>query len=379
LQAYLDKISCEYGNRASLFRVIYILKRLGIGRLNFDVIHVAGTNGKGSVCYKLAKAISRTKKSVALFTSPHFECFTERVQIDFVQIDKHHAFEIIKRIQGLDEKEGLGVCYFDCMCVLAFIYFQESGVSLAIIEVGIGGLHDQTNFVKPLLSIITSIGYDHQGVLGVCIEEIAEKKAGIIKDKTPVIVGPSANLKAVRAMAKKKKAPLFVIEPKQTRDEEMQALIQKAMQILELEYEPNVVKENPPFRFELVQESFVFDVAHNTDALENLYEKILALDQCKKIYTVVTMGKDKDLEGCMSIIRKHSDRVYLFHSTKDRLAKRESLAKHAPESSLFNTLVEALEDASSSDALIVCCGSAYFMSEAKDFLCRKKSPQFLYR
>ena len=372
MQKYLDKISREYGNNSSLSRVKYVLGKWGYLKHDFKVIHVAGTNGKGSVCYKLAQTLSYNKQKVGLFTSPHFKRFTERIQVDFVEISYQKAFAIIEKIQKIDQDESLGICYFDCMCILAFVYFTQEKISVAVIEAGIGGLDDQTNFVYPSVAIITSVGFDHQNLLGNSLLEIAEKKAGIIKDNIPVVIGPSANLEPIRAEAEKKGALLSIMEEKSTRDAEINAIVLRVAEILHLKKYKFLT--NPSFRFEIVKERFVFDLAHNECSLKNLLKKIALIKGSRKVYCIVSMGRDKNLQSCISLIKKSCSRVYLFHPEKGRLAPRSALAQYAPKALLFNSVSEALLHAMQEDHLVLCCGSAYFMSEAKDFVLQQKLP-----
>ena len=180
---FASKLGTENLNR--------ILDIMGHPECSYKVIHVAGTNGKGSTCSFLASILEQSGKKVGMFTSPHLMKINERIRIgqklildeDFVEI-----FQCTMQYVELAKKKGIAhPSFFEFMFLMAAIYFQKQEVDYAIFETGMGGRLDATNVVKPVLCIITSVGLDHMQFLGNTIEEIAAEKAGIIKNGVPVI------------------------------------------------------------------------------------------------------------------------------------------------------------------------------------------------
>ena len=153
----------------------------------FKSIHVAGTNGKGSVSHMLAAILQTAGYKTGLYTSPHLKDFRERIKIDGQWCDEHFVTDFTQRIQPLiDEIEP---SFFEITVAMAFDYFAKQQVDIAVIEVGLGGRFDSTNIITPELSIITNIGWDHMNMLGDTLEKIAFEKAGIIKKNIPVVIG----------------------------------------------------------------------------------------------------------------------------------------------------------------------------------------------
>ncbi|MDY3979449.1 MAG: folylpolyglutamate synthase/dihydrofolate synthase family protein [Tidjanibacter sp.] len=162
---------------------------LGNPERNFFTIHVAGTNGKGSVAHSIAAVLQSAGYCVGLFTSPHLVDFRERIRVDGEMIGEQAVTNFVARYR--DEMMRLGLSFFEMTTAMAFDYFSESDVEVAVIETGMGGRLDATNVITPILSVITNIGRDHMQFLGDTIGEIAAEKAGIIKHEVPVVVGES--------------------------------------------------------------------------------------------------------------------------------------------------------------------------------------------
>ncbi len=173
-------------------------------------IHVAGTNGKGSTSHTLAAILQSAGYRVGLFTSPHLVDFRERIRVNGQMIPRHAVTDFVKRYQ--EKKLGINPSFFELTTVMAFEYFADQEVDIAIIEVGLGGRLDSTNIITPILSIITNISLDHTSLLGNTEAEIAREKAGIIKPGVPVIIGEADNsdVKAVfQEIASQNKAPII--------------------------------------------------------------------------------------------------------------------------------------------------------------------------
>lgn len=165
-------------------------KELDNPQNDYFTIHVAGTNGKGSVAHILASILQQAGYRVGLFTSPHLTDFRERIKVDGVQISERYVVRFVE--EHREQMERLGLSFFEATTAMAFQYFAHSDVEVAVIETGLGGRLDATNIIKPILSIITNIGLEHTRYLGNTIDKIAAEKAGIIKRGVPVVVGESS-------------------------------------------------------------------------------------------------------------------------------------------------------------------------------------------
>lgn len=175
--------------KPGLDNILSFCRTLGNPHRSYRTIHVAGTNGKGSVSHTIASVLQSAGYHVGLFTSPHLLDFRERIRVDGQMIAQEDVVGFVERYRG--RMEQLGLSFFEMTAALAFKYFERCGVDVAVIEVGLGGRLDATNIITPELSVITNIGLDHTALLGNTIGEIAREKAGIIKRAVPVIIGES--------------------------------------------------------------------------------------------------------------------------------------------------------------------------------------------
>src|SRR5690606_39202795 len=170
-----------------LSNTILLETHLGNPQNNFKSIHVAGTNGKGSVSHMLASVLQEAGYKVGLYTSPHLKDFRERIKINGEMISETYVVEFVEKHKSFFENQQLS--FFEMTVGLAFDYFSIQKVDVAVIEVGMGGRLDSTNIITPILSVITNIGMDHTAFLGNTLSEIAEEKGGIIKPEVPVVIG----------------------------------------------------------------------------------------------------------------------------------------------------------------------------------------------
>lgn len=173
--------------KKSLNRTVALMEQLGNPHQRFKSIHIAGTNGKGSVAHMLAAILQAAGYKVGLHTSPHYRDFRERIKLNGQMVSKSYVQDFVNQHQGLMEQ--LQPSFFELSVGMAFCYFAEQQVNVAVVETGLGGRLDSTNVLTPLLSIITNISYDHQQFLGDTLPEIAGEKAGIIKPGVPVVIG----------------------------------------------------------------------------------------------------------------------------------------------------------------------------------------------
>ncbi len=175
--------------KPGLERITEFCRHLGNPQRNYFTIHVAGTNGKGSVSHILASVLQQAGYRVGLYTSPHLKDFRERIRVDGEMIPKQKVVNFVDR--NLRKMEELELSFFEVTTAMAFDYFAYSDVEVAVVETGLGGRLDATNIITPLLSVITNIGLDHTSLLGDTLAQIAAEKAGIIKKSIPVLVGQS--------------------------------------------------------------------------------------------------------------------------------------------------------------------------------------------
>lgn len=192
IQEWLKK-SESIPRKHGLYRMEAILETLGNPERGLKSIHIAGTNGKGSTAAMVTAFAKAHGLRVGTFTSPHMDSIRERIQIDGVPLEEEpfwQAASLVREVERRLFEEWGAFNYFEILTAMMFVVFQQEAVDLAIIEVGIGGLLDNTNVGHPLVSVITTIGLDHQDLLGSTLEEITVQKAGIIKSEQQVVVGP---------------------------------------------------------------------------------------------------------------------------------------------------------------------------------------------
>jgi len=175
--------------KPGLERITEFCRHLGNPQRNYFTIHVAGTNGKGSVAHMLASILSQAGYRTGLYTSPHLVDFRERISVDNEFIPKQKVVNFVDKHQA--KMQELDLSFFEMTTALAFDYFAQSDVEVAVIETGLGGRLDATNVIMPILSIVTNVGMEHTALLGDTIEKIASEKAGIAKKSIPLLLGES--------------------------------------------------------------------------------------------------------------------------------------------------------------------------------------------
>lgn len=206
--------STKFHIKLGLERTKQFLELLGSPQSFFPVIHIAGTNGKGSTSAMLSTILTEAGYKTGLFTSPHIFDYTERIKINNVDISKEKFSEIIEEVCELAEKNKFELTEFETLTCAMFEFFAREKVDVAVVEVGLGGRLDSTNVVeKNLCSIITSISFDHTDRLGNSIQEIGFEKAGIIKEKNPVIIHPENSARSViESFAKTKNSQVLLAD-----------------------------------------------------------------------------------------------------------------------------------------------------------------------
>ncbi len=324
-----------------------LAEKLGHPEREFPTVHIAGTNGKGTVAVKLASVLQENGYRVGLFTSPHLYTYRERIQVNGNMISEADVVSGLEKILSLKKAAK----FFEITTLLAFHYFAREEVDIAIIEAGLGGRLDATNIIDPILSIITSINIDHSSILGGTLDAIAKEKGGIIKNNTPVVLGETAARQSIFDIADEKSAPVILSR------EGSVNIARKAFKHLPFDIEiSDSLLQRPPCRFEK-RGDMLLDVAHNPAALTRLFEKITKEYRWKKIHVLLGMARDKDIEGSLEVIEKYADHIALLPSDHPRLIPRESFRVGTPM-----TFDEALDYAKKEKALPVVTGSFYIMS-----------------
>ncbi len=210
---FLDNLQGK-GIKLGLERIESFLESVGNPEKRFKSVLVAGTNGKGSTASMIERILRQAGYKTGLYTSPHLVCFNERFKINGVEIADRVLVKLVARVKGEMEKSGIELSYFEFITAVAFEYFVDSGVEIAVVEVGMGGRLDATNVVKPLVSVITNVSIEHEKFLGNTVTQIAEEKAGIIKKGVPVVTTAQdeAALKVIRRVCREKKSHLSIVQ-----------------------------------------------------------------------------------------------------------------------------------------------------------------------
>ncbi|MCX7917759.1 MAG: Mur ligase family protein, partial [bacterium] len=202
---FLDSLS-DFGIKLGLDKTIYYLEKLGKPHYKYPSILVAGTNGKGSVCKALSKILQFSGYKVGLYTSPHLIDVKERIRINEEKIKEEEFIQKIEQLRKIIEKQPyhLYPTYFEALTIIAFSYFYDKKIDILVCEVGMGGRFDATNVLPSFINVITKIGLDHMEFLGKTYREIANEKAGIIKEKT-IVLSAKQRQEAYEVIKKKAK------------------------------------------------------------------------------------------------------------------------------------------------------------------------------
>lgn len=358
-----------------------LCQALGSPEKAFSTIHVAGTNGKGSVCEKMARALQEEGYRVGLYTSPHLQSFCERIRINQEPIREEKVVSLYQKIKPFLKTRRT---FFEIATLMGFLHFKEEKVDVAVIETGLGGRLDATNVIEPLLSIITSIGYDHRHILGSSLEEIAREKGGILKSKIPAVIGPSVQLSWIESLVKEKKCPLY-----QTKrvdgsfEEENQQIARIALQLLsqmtplkKSSIEKGILAK-PFCRFEVIEEveGVILDAAHNVSALERLIESLEQSYPNRPLRFICGFCKDKEIDRCAKKILEKASFIHLVSSRYPRVASTTLLeqaftSKIVPiqsEGSMAEAIKRALKDRIAEEVIVIT-GSFYLLKDAKEVL-----------
>ena len=362
---------------------------LGNPHRNLKCIHIAGTNGKGSTAHMLASVLQTAGYTVGLYTSPHLQDFRERIKINGQPIDKETVVDFVNK--HLETLEAGNYSFFEATVGMAFSSFAHAQVDVAIIEVGLGGRLDATNIITPILSVITRISKDHQQFLGHTIEAIAGEKAGIIKEKVPVVMGQNEERVQKVILEKAKSTSSIVFFANQTEayvtdlfgdyQKENLATAYMALQALtEFDVNENHIREGLQSvtkntglqgRWQIIASSptVIADVAHNEAGIAAVMNQLKSMTY-DQLHIVFGMVEDKEFDQIQQQLPK--DATYYFCSPKVVRAKAvDQLFSEAnrfgytgkPYDSVSDALDAATSKASPSDIVFVC-GSLFVVAEA---------------
>ncbi len=341
--------------------------RLGNPQDAFPAIHIAGTNGKGSVAAKCAKILELSGYKVGLYTSPHLFSYSERISISGVPISEAEIDEGLSVLLTWEEC----VNYFEITTLLALDHFRKHRVDVAVIETGMGGKLDATNVVHPLVSVITSISKDHCSVLGETLEAIAAQKGGIIKPGASVVLGPNAQFPILFEQAKACHAPLDSVQGVFSfYDDENSAIARAAIAASGLKVSAEALeaglKIRPRCRFEQ-QGRLICDVAHNPDGFKRLQGALDLHFPGEPFRFFLGFCQDKDIRSCLELCIQKASHIYLTEARTPRRASVKTLAGILTglgyeNYSVDRTLEEAL--AESEDRLVIA-GSSYLFESLR--------------
>jgi dihydrofolate synthase / folylpolyglutamate synthase len=376
--------------KPGLENTLALLQQAGNPEKNLRFIHIAGTNGKGSVSHMLASIFMANGYKTGLFTSPHLHDFRERIKINGRMISEDFVVRFVEHY-----KRGwsfISPSFFEITAAMAFAAFNENKCDICIIETGLGGRLDSTNVITPHISIITNIGFDHTAFLGDTLEKIAFEKAGIIKEKVPVVIGETTpETKAVfEKIAAEKKAPVYFAPAPAWVETDLAGSFQQknastvmtAVRVLQeigftLDNEKTAeglrnVSVTTSFsgRFQKLHEcpAVIVDAAHNADGVKILFAEILQMPY-EKLHMVYGAANDKDIDKIAKLFPK--DAVYYFSEFDSKRTVKtedfEELAnRHGLQAEFFShsgdAIAAAYENAGERD-LIVVFGSFYLIQE----------------
>ncbi len=401
--------------KMDLSNTIALCTALGNPQQRFKTIHVAGTNGKGSVSHLLASIMQEAGFKTGLYTSPHLQDFRERIRINGEMIPTELVVHFTENIKPLID--SLEPSFFEVTVAMAFDHFAKEGVEVAIIETGLGGRLDSTNIIHPELSVITNIGLDHVQLLGNTLGLIAAEKAGIIKAQVPVVIGQthvetaavfenkamqleapivfadaiwktaaqsvtpaiiSIELTGINDGAKRKfnadLAGMYQADNIRTVITAIDLLIDRGWTIKEDDIVNGIAnaRKNTGLhgRWEAIKTNplLMLDVAHNTEGIKQVVQQINAV-AFEKLFIILGMSRDKDVESVIAHLPNQA--IYGFTQAQiPRALSTEELEKMATSAGLMgksypdvNTAIEDMLKMAGSKDLVLVCGSVFVVGE----------------
>jgi dihydrofolate synthase/folylpolyglutamate synthase len=401
--------------KANLDNTIALDEYLGHPHMHFKSIHVAGTNGKGSVCHMLAAIFQEAGYKTGLYTSPHMKDFRERIRINGKCIPEKDVTGFVREHKPFIEK--IKPSFFEMTVAMAFDYFRNEKVDIAVIETGLGGRLDSTNIIEPVISVITNIGLDHTNFLGNSLKKIAGEKAGIIKYRTPVVIGETQEVFPVfMKKANEMNAPLLIADRwyrvEESASESMNKQAFRVYLMDEIRFDPVVTDLSGNYQkkniatvlraidalkeagFELDDQAIlsgcrnvkkltglrgrweildtnpltICDTGHNREGMIEVVRQIKRTPH-KRLHFIFGTVSDKDPSHVLKVLPKEA--IYYFTQANiPRAMAKEELVKQASKEGLkgraYSSPIEALEaakKASKKDDLIFIGGSTFVVAE----------------
>lgn len=421
LLGYVDYSRTHQQNVApenfNLERMRELMARLDNPQNKVRSLHIAGTKGKGSTAAFCATMLEYGGYRTGLYTSPELGSFTERFQVNRTPIAEERFAELVERL--IPHAHALpGITSYELQTALAFLYFANEGTDVNVIEVGMGGRLDSTNIIQPLVSIITSISYDHTYVLGNTIEEIAREKGGIIKPGVPVVIGPQpfeAAIIELQRIATERGAPATLIgqdvpyqrteyspdgqkiaihypndEPAEvnihllgahqignavTAYSALRIAEENGLEVSLAARRKGLLETRWPGRFEILQTEppFVLDGAHNRDSAQFLAQTVREIFPNRPIILLFGASEDKDIAGMFAELLPETTRLLLVQSAHPRAATPahlQTLAAPYPipletPPDITTAINRALNLAASLNGVAIATGSLYSIGEIR--------------
>ena len=418
IQEWLKK-SESISRKHGLYRMEAILEALGNPERELKSIHIAGTNGKGSTAAMVTAFAKAHGLRVGTFTSPHMDSVRERIQLDGVPLGEEpfwQAASVIKEVESRLLEEWGAFNYFEILTAMMFVVFQQEAVDLAIIEVGIGGLLDNTNVGHPLVSVITTIGLDHQDLLGSTLEEITAQKAGIIKSGQQVVVGPVTRecMDVIREIASEKGATVqafdedfFLIEDSYQDSSltipleqlALQGAFQKEnatvairafrswMEATGRSVQPGCIEAALPVvswpgRMEVLQETplVIIDGAHNLPAIDRLVQNMTARVGKKQTLLFSALTR-KDSQQMLLRLQEALPDVNIiltsFHPSKGQSIARSDVEAYLDSRKIsyeesFEDVIDRFASSTDDKSELWVTGSLYFIAEVRHWWKNRK-------
>lgn len=378
--------------------ILLLLQHIGNPHLTFKKIHIAGTNGKGSTSHLIAATLQSANYKTGLYTSPHLVDFCERIKINGSCISQDFVVRFVENNKTF--LEHIKPSFFETTTAMAFAWFADQKVDIAVIEVGLGGRLDSTNIIEPELAVITNIGYDHTEFLGNTLQEIAAEKAGIIKPNTPVVIGETSDdiTPVFTAKAAQMRAPLIFAEREMPMPD-MPCQLQGSYQVKNHQTAFCAIRQlqgqgyhisdadiangfanvctltGLQGRWQIIsrQPLTICDTGHNSHAFRYVSSQLNDI-KCKRLFIVFGMVADKDVEQVMQLLPQHAHYFFTQANTKRaipasqlcQMAQHYGLQGEAVES-VSEAYVKACRQANNDDAIFVG-GSNYVVGEFLSWL-----------
>lgn len=401
--------------KKDLTNTIALCNKINNPHNTFKSIHIAGTNGKGSTSHMLAAILQKAGYKVGLYTSPHLKDFRERIKINGQMCSEDFVVNFVEKIKPTIEE--IEPSFFELTVAMAFQYFADEKVDIAVIETGLGGRLDSTNIISPILSVITNIGLDHTNMLGTILPEIAFEKAGIIKHKTPVVIGEylsetkqvfidkatSMQAKIVFAQNEIKsvyqdydsdnhllrigtihnnKEQIYVLDlPGIYQSKNIITVLAACNELNNLGYDlsyeviisalSQVQKLAGLYgRWQRIatNPNIILDVAHNVDGIKQVVQQLQQI-QYKDLHIIIGMVKDKDVSAVLGLLPKNAN-YYFTKAQIERAMYEKDLQQMAATHNLngncyaeVNAAIEAAKKVANTNDLILVCGSVFLVGE----------------